>query len=99
MTGYPCKGRETGCSGRAPRKGGRCKVCRLAHNAREAARRAAKRAAGSCAFGRCEKPVALTKVVAAGSPVRRKGRRVRERAAYCAEHLEYYAERWRAGAG
>jgi hypothetical protein len=44
----PCKGREAGCTANPKPGESRCKVCRAAHNAREAARRAARRAECKC---------------------------------------------------
>jgi hypothetical protein len=41
-----CVGRETGCTGSA--NGSRCDVCRAIHNAREQARRQARRARCLC---------------------------------------------------
>jgi len=43
----PCKGRESGCTADCE-EGGRCDNCRAAHNARETARRAERKAAGKC---------------------------------------------------
>ena len=43
----PCKGRELGCTADCP-EGGRCDPCRKAHNARETARRQARKAARRC---------------------------------------------------
>lgn len=44
----PCKGRETGCAGKAPPGHRKCKNCRAIHNARENARRVARREASCC---------------------------------------------------
>lgn len=83
---HPCRGREAGCLGSC--LGTRCDPCRAVHNAREAARRAARRKAGQCLV--CAQPVARTKLQEAGT------KRVKEAARYCRAHLEYYAARSRA---
>lgn len=44
----PCKGREDGCTQDPPVDGGRCDSCRALHNAREASRRAERKAAAKC---------------------------------------------------
>lgn len=80
-----CKGCGVACDG------SRCRQCKNEHNAQENKRRAAKRASGTCAFGACAKPVSSTKIV--GGPA---GKRVKESASYCREHLAYYAARQRA---
>jgi hypothetical protein len=43
----PCKGRESGCTADCA-EGGRCEPCRQAHNARETARRQARKDACRC---------------------------------------------------
>lgn len=43
----PCKGREAGCTADCD-EGGRCGNCRAAHNARETARRQARKARRQC---------------------------------------------------
>lgn len=44
----PCKGRETGCTGKPKRGELRCKVCKELHNARERERRQSRKAAALC---------------------------------------------------
>lgn len=44
----PCKGREAGCTAKVKPGASRCANCKAAHNAREAARRAARRKECQC---------------------------------------------------
>lgn len=80
-----------GCRGcGSPCDGNRCAACNAARRAEERARREHRRAHGLCLT--CGEPAAKSKIV--GGPA---GKRVREQAAYCKRHLEYYAARQRAG--
>lgn len=65
----------------------RCDACKAARREEEAQRRAERKAAGLCRV--CAAPVAKTKLINASA------KRVREPAAYCREHLAYYAARSR----
>jgi hypothetical protein len=81
-TSGTCRGCGTECDGV------RCEPCKTKRRTEEAAKRAARRKAGECLV--CARPVALTKLQAAGT------KRVKEPARYCREHLAYYAARSRA---
>jgi hypothetical protein len=55
MTANPCKGRETGCTGKPSKGSSRCKACATVNAARERSRRAARKLAGECTV--CGDPV------------------------------------------
>lgn len=63
---------------------GRCPACAAVHAAREAERRAERKANGLCAV--CGAKASPSKL--AGGV-----KRVKERATLCSAHLQYYAER------
>lgn len=71
---YP--GRCKDCSN--PADGARCDACRVAHNAREATRRADRKAAGKCTVAGCSKRARRVDGVTLAT---------------CAEHGEYFRAR------
>lgn len=73
-----------------PCAGTRCEACRRARNRAAAELRSYRRELGLCLT--CGAAVARSKVQ--GNP-ERGGKRVRKPAAYCAQHLAYYAARQR----